>query len=97
MLPYEDSSSGSDRGRVDSVVRRSRSGHRHSADIPPSCPTWFCRLICPLSIFASAKCEPALLERLELATTVALQAGAAMKLVINMKNKSVIHKGVVDL
>lgn len=44
-----------------------------------------------------AKCDSALLERLELATTVALQAGAAMKLVINMKNKNVIHKGVTDL
>eukprot|EP00904_Undaria_pinnatifida_P007482 jgi/Undpi1/3864/HiC_scaffold_16.g07232.m1 len=43
------------------------------------------------------KCETALRDRLELATTVALQAGAAMKLVINMKNKNVIHKGVIDL
>lgn len=59
--------------------------------------TCFSHFPCPLPVFASAKCDSALLERLELATTVALQAGAAMKLVINMKNKNVIHKGVTDL
>lgn len=44
-----------------------------------------------------SKCESALLERLRLATEVALQAGAAMKLVINQKNKNVVHKGTIDL
>lgn len=44
------------------------------------------------------KCESALLERLQLATDVALQAGAAMKLVINLKKKEgVVHKGATDL
>ncbi|CAB1100612.1 unnamed protein product [Ectocarpus sp. CCAP 1310/34] len=44
-----------------------------------------------------SKCESALLERLELATEVALQAGAAMKLVINTKKEGIVHKGATDL
>lgn len=44
-----------------------------------------------------SKCESALLERLKLATEVALQAGAAMKLVINTKKEDIVHKGATDL
>lgn len=44
-----------------------------------------------------SKCESALLERLQLATEVALQAGAAMKLVINTKKEGIVHKGATDL
>ena len=43
------------------------------------------------------KCEGALLERLQLATDVALQAGAAMKAVINLKKEGIVHKGATDL
>lgn len=75
----------------------------HAADTVQQIPSVSCNLLLssatflPLLVFASTKCETALRDRLELATTVALQAGAAMKLVINMKNKNVIHKGVIDL
>ncbi|CAM9994521.1 unnamed protein product [Ascophyllum nodosum] len=51
----------------------------------------------PALKYCRNKCEKALLERLRLATDVALLAGAAMKLVINVKNKNVLHKGVTDL
>ncbi|CAM9722521.1 unnamed protein product [Ectocarpus sp. 6 AP-2014] len=44
-----------------------------------------------------SKCESALLERLKVATEVALQAGAAMKLVINTKKEGIVHKGATDL
>lgn len=42
-------------------------------------------------------CESALLERLQLATDVALQAGAAMKAVINVKKEGIVLKGATDL
>lgn len=48
-------------------------------------------------LFARKKCEDALLDRLHLATDAALHAGAAIKLVINMKKKNVVHKGATDL
>eukprot|EP00752_Nemacystus_decipiens_P009159 g8181.t1 len=44
-----------------------------------------------------SKCEGALLERLQLATDVALQAGAAMKAVINLKKEGIVLKGATDL
>jgi len=44
-----------------------------------------------------SKCESALLERLQLATDVALQAGAAMKAVINLKKEGIVLKGATDL